>query len=860
MDLRVLFEADNRKVLCLFPGGFHPFHAGHASVYQYLVDKFPTADVYVASSNNTKERPFPFKQKQFLASQAGIPPKRFVEVASPYRADEITKHYDPNNTILIFALSEKDKDRLGKPTKKDGSPSYMQPYPGSTEKCETFNKHGYYVVTPTIKFSVLNQPITSASQIREMYKNADDTGRMAIVKSMYPGSKKPSTIKDILDGVLVSPVTESSGGKDSPITDEGWVLPDGSFKSLRDYGTHYKALVAHGLSEYEHAYKKGWIRVSVIAGYRQDIVQLECSLPIAEAEDRLENIVGRYKEAHYPDRPQFKAICGTGPTHGLYEWDGREFVQARRFGRLREGKLYDEVTDDGWFTPEQEFYPNEGRAHIETVRLYGMKNLNRAYEAGWIHFYSSVGSVGIMTTSLPYSDVESYVDEIAKQIEPRYPTITLECKNGLYEWDGKQFSIRKANRVSEAVDRADRIKQNGWITTKNQFLENPVGTGHFTALPRYNMHTYEEAYDAGWIRFSVDYKNRAFFETTFPFDKVEKRLVKLAKQSQGLFPEIFAYTGKSHFGIRTDKYEWDGKQFKQLYGAKVYESLDVEKLNSVKFETINCQDGVSRIIMAKYKGKIVGEINTIIDRQTYTATMTSSNIIFPDWKGVDLGQLLYDHAIADAKAQGCVRFRSSTVRVDASNTLWKRLIKRYNGKFVNKGINDSYFTIDLKNLPPKINESPDFGYTHFNDRDNDLSKLKWDVVDDKANGVIAIRAFSDNPGSKNEPRLQFMAQRYGEFDGLIIGRCWGDDGTTVQIDQSRVTDDWKGTGLGQMMYDKLIDLAKKKGFKKVKSDTSMSADARRAWRRLSQRYPVQTKEIPWRPTESYYFIDLQGAT
>jgi len=98
MRLCELFEeAGQRKVLCVFPGGFHIFTRGHFSVYNYLLKNFPMADVFVASSNNTDERPFEFKDKQFLATQAGVPSNKFVEVVSPYKANEITQNYNPKD-------------------------------------------------------------------------------------------------------------------------------------------------------------------------------------------------------------------------------------------------------------------------------------------------------------------------------------------------------------------------------------------------------------------------------------------------------------------------------------------------------------------------------------------------------------------------------------------------------------------------------------------------------------------------------------------------------------------------------------------------------------------------------------------
>ena len=38
-----------RDVVVIYPGRFHPFHKGHASVYEHLRSKFP--NVFIATSN-----------------------------------------------------------------------------------------------------------------------------------------------------------------------------------------------------------------------------------------------------------------------------------------------------------------------------------------------------------------------------------------------------------------------------------------------------------------------------------------------------------------------------------------------------------------------------------------------------------------------------------------------------------------------------------------------------------------------------------------------------------------------------------------------------------------------------------------
>lgn len=191
---------DNKQTLVIYPGGFHPFHLGHASVFDHLAHKFPNGEVFVAATDTKTERPFGFDDKKFLANQSGVPKDRFVQVKSPYKANEITSNYDPENTILVFAVSEKDSDRFNFAPKKDGSPSYFQPY--SDNSTEPMSRHGYIYIVPKIDFEIAGQVIDSASKIRNMYTSADDDTRTDIISDLYPLAKAPKKIKAILDRVL----------------------------------------------------------------------------------------------------------------------------------------------------------------------------------------------------------------------------------------------------------------------------------------------------------------------------------------------------------------------------------------------------------------------------------------------------------------------------------------------------------------------------------------------------------------------------------------------------------------------------------------------------------------------------------
>jgi glycerol-3-phosphate cytidylyltransferase-like family protein len=175
------------SMVVIMPGGFHPFHAGHASLYQSALKAFPNADVYVAATNDTKTRPFPFEIKEKLAKVAGVAPGRFVQVKSPFQAKEILQNYNPEEDVVVFVRSEKDRDEQPKPggTKKDGSPAYFQPYTG--KNMEPFGKHGYMAYLPTVEFG---PGIKSATEIRNIWPQLNDRRKLAMVMSLYPKAKE----------------------------------------------------------------------------------------------------------------------------------------------------------------------------------------------------------------------------------------------------------------------------------------------------------------------------------------------------------------------------------------------------------------------------------------------------------------------------------------------------------------------------------------------------------------------------------------------------------------------------------------------------------------------------------------------
>lgn len=194
------------------PGGFHPFHAGHAALYQSAVKAFPDAEVFVAATNDTSSRPFPFAVKEKLAKLAGVDAGHFVQVKSPFQAKEITSRFDPETDHLIFVRSEKDADKppLAGGVKKDGDPSYLQPLLGVT-KLEPFSKRAYMAYLPTVEFG---PGMTSATEIRTAWPTLNEKRKTALVMSLYPATQKnprlAANVVAMLDTAIGGELEENS--------------------------------------------------------------------------------------------------------------------------------------------------------------------------------------------------------------------------------------------------------------------------------------------------------------------------------------------------------------------------------------------------------------------------------------------------------------------------------------------------------------------------------------------------------------------------------------------------------------------------------------------------------------------------
>jgi len=173
---QVITEQNIKTIVVIYPGRFQPMGRHHAETYKKLAAKFGKSDTYIATSDKVKlpKSPLNFKEKRKVIFKHGI--GNVVQVKNPYQATEITSKYDPETTAVLFAVGAKDMQedprfRVG--TKKDGSPSFFQPYEENKNTLQPYTQHGYLVVAPHVKIEIPGFDEMSGTTLRKVLATAD---------------------------------------------------------------------------------------------------------------------------------------------------------------------------------------------------------------------------------------------------------------------------------------------------------------------------------------------------------------------------------------------------------------------------------------------------------------------------------------------------------------------------------------------------------------------------------------------------------------------------------------------------------------------------------------------------------------
>jgi hypothetical protein len=173
MNLKEVNKPKIEGEVVVYAGRFQPFHKGHYDAYQRLVGEFGSANVYIATSNDTssEKSPFSFNEKKEIATKMfGVPSSKFVKVNNPYRPVEVLKKYDGQTIAYIAAVGEKDATRLqGK---------YFKPYRGKAG-------YGYDEIGYTFPIPAEENPISGTDVRKGLGSNDKEKAKKFFLKA-YP--------------------------------------------------------------------------------------------------------------------------------------------------------------------------------------------------------------------------------------------------------------------------------------------------------------------------------------------------------------------------------------------------------------------------------------------------------------------------------------------------------------------------------------------------------------------------------------------------------------------------------------------------------------------------------------------------
>lgn len=157
----------NPKLVVMYYGRFQPPHLGHIAVYKKIAQVFGGPNVYIGTSNKTdaKKSPLSFQWKQKLLRTMGVPTNRILQTKKNYNAEEVVKllGVDPENTVWICAVGEKDGQRLAK---------YFDKYKKGMD-LEPMSEKAYYYVIPNVK---MGGKVMSATDVRAVLRK-DELGK-----------------------------------------------------------------------------------------------------------------------------------------------------------------------------------------------------------------------------------------------------------------------------------------------------------------------------------------------------------------------------------------------------------------------------------------------------------------------------------------------------------------------------------------------------------------------------------------------------------------------------------------------------------------------------------------------------------
>jgi len=178
-----------KNIIAIYPGRFQPFGKHHAAAFKWLQTQFGAPNCYIATSNvvDPPKSPFSFVEKADIISHYGFNGQA-VQTKNPYKAEEILSNMNPQDTAVVFLVGQKDMQddpRFAMKPRKDGNPSYFQPYDKNKQALQGFDKHGYLVVAPHVSIAIPGFGEMSGTTLRQ------------VLGDKKPRAQKEKIFKDI---------------------------------------------------------------------------------------------------------------------------------------------------------------------------------------------------------------------------------------------------------------------------------------------------------------------------------------------------------------------------------------------------------------------------------------------------------------------------------------------------------------------------------------------------------------------------------------------------------------------------------------------------------------------------------------
>jgi len=187
------------KKVVIYPGRFQPMLPHHAEVYKKLQATFPDADVYIATSDKVDggKSPFNFKEKaEIMAQLHDIPTDKIILAPQPYLVDSY-KQFNMQDSMVIFAVGEKDTQRFPMNNIDDKTGLDMtvrgEPRPKYYQMINTLKQHpalpmgerGYIYMAPNIG---AEGEVASASAFRQAFTSVGSEQQQKQVFEKYLGT------------------------------------------------------------------------------------------------------------------------------------------------------------------------------------------------------------------------------------------------------------------------------------------------------------------------------------------------------------------------------------------------------------------------------------------------------------------------------------------------------------------------------------------------------------------------------------------------------------------------------------------------------------------------------------------------